>query len=47
VRTYTWFAAAFLDRAGDPLREVLAGLTGPDVLGILERQLKSHRRTPR
>ena len=41
VRTYTWFAAAFLDRAGDPLREVLAGLTGPDVLGILERQLKS------
>ena len=44
VRTYTWFAAAFLDRAGDPLREVLAGLTGPDVLGILERQLKSQPR---
>ena len=44
VRTYTWFAAAFLDRAGDPLREVLAGLTGPDVLGILERQIKSERR---
>jgi integrase/recombinase XerD len=44
VRTYTWFAAAFLDRAGDPLREVLAGLTGPGVLGILERQLKSQQR---
>ncbi|MGH3226345.1 MAG: tyrosine-type recombinase/integrase [Streptosporangiaceae bacterium] len=44
VRTYTWFAAAFLDRAGDPLREVLAGLTGPDVLGILERQLRSQPR---
>jgi len=44
VRTYTWFAAAFLDRADDPLREVLAGLTGPDVLGILERQLKSQPR---
>ena len=44
VRTYTWFAAAFLDRAGDPLREVLAGLTGPDVLGILERQLKGQPR---
>jgi len=44
VRTYTWFAAAFLDRAGDPLREVLPGLTGPDVLGILERQLKSQPR---
>src|SRR5260370_18375245 len=29
VRTYTWFAAAFLDKAGDPLREVLAGLAGP------------------
>jgi integrase/recombinase XerD len=44
VRTYTHFAAAFLDRAGDPLREVLAELTGPDVLGILERQLKSQPR---
>ncbi len=40
VRTYTWFAAAFLDKVGDPLREVLAGLAGPDVLGILERQIK-------
>jgi integrase/recombinase XerD len=44
VRTYTWFAAAFLDRAGDPLREVLAELTGADVLGVLERQLKSQPR---
>jgi integrase/recombinase XerD len=44
VRTYTWFAAAFLDRAGDPLREVLPGLTGADVLGILERQIKSQPR---
>ena len=44
VRTYTWFAAAFLERAGDPLHEVLAELTGPDVLGILERQLKSQPR---
>jgi integrase/recombinase XerD len=40
LRTYTWFAAAFLDRAG----EVLAELTGPDVLGILERQIKSQPR---
>ncbi len=44
VRTYSWFAAAFLDKVGDPLREVLAGLTGPDVLAILERQLKSQPR---
>lgn len=44
VRTYAWFAAAFLDKVGDPLREVLARLTGPDVLGILERQLKSQPR---
>src|SRR5260370_14923638 len=44
VRTCAWFAAAFLDRAGDPLREVLAELTGADVLGILERQLKSQPR---
>jgi len=44
VRTYTWFAAAFLDKAGDPLREVLAGLTGPDLLALLERQLRSQPR---
>lgn len=44
VRTYSWFAAAFLDKVGDPLREALAGLTGPDVLAILERQLKSQPR---
>lgn len=44
VRTYAWFAAAFLDKVGDPLIEVLAGLTGPDVLGILERQLRSQPR---
>jgi integrase/recombinase XerD len=44
VRTYTWFAAAFLDKIGDPLPEVLAGLTGPDVLRILERQLRSQPR---
>jgi len=44
VRTYTWFAAAFLDSVGDPLPEVLAGLTGSDVLRILERQLRSQPR---
>jgi integrase/recombinase XerD len=44
VRTYTWFAAAFLGKIGDPLPEVLAGLTGPDVLRILERQLRSQPR---
>jgi site-specific recombinase XerD len=44
VRTYTPYAAAFLDRTGDPLHEVLPGLTGPEVLGILMRQLKDQRR---
>jgi integrase/recombinase XerD len=44
VRTYAWFAAAFLNSVGDPLPEVLAGLTGPDVLRILERQLRSQPR---
>ena len=44
ARTYAWFAAAFLDKIDDPLREVLAELTGADVLGILERQIKSQPR---
>jgi integrase len=41
VTTYTPYAAAFLDGAGGPLHEALAGLTGPGVLGILEQQLKA------
>ena len=44
VRTYTRYAAAFLVWAGDPLHEALAQLTGPDVLGILERQLREQPR---
>jgi integrase/recombinase XerD len=41
VATYTPYAAAFLDGAGEPLYEALAGLTGPGVLGILGQQLKA------
>ena len=41
VTTYVPYAAAFLDGAGEPLHEALAGLTGPGVLGILEQQLRA------
>src|SRR5258708_17323374 len=47
ARTYTWFAAAFLDRTGDPLHEVLAGLPGPAVLGPPARQSQGQPPRPR